>query len=83
MLTWSPGSITILSFQTRNLLFLSTGQYNSHSAWSDVLILSVCRYEDSNGNHAVFLSAGKKPDDCKMVAKALFSFQVGRREEEG
>ena len=36
----------------------------------------LCRYEDSNGNQAVFLNAGKKPDDCKMVAKALFSFQV-------
>ena len=41
----------------------------------------LCRYEDSNGNQAVFLNAGKKPDDCKMVAKALFSFQVRKREE--
>ena len=50
---------------------------------SGKIILSLCRYEDSNGNQAVFLSAGKKPDDCKMVAKALFSFQVRRREEGG
>ena len=48
-----------------------------------MFILVLCRYEDSNGNQAVFLNAGKKPDDCKMVAKALFSFQVRRREEEG
>ena len=42
--------------------------------------LSHPRYEDqdTNGNHATFLNAGKKPDDCKMVAKALFSFQVWR-----
>lgn len=46
-----------------------------------MFILVLCRYEDSNGNQAVFLNAGKKPDDCKMVAKALFSFQVRKREE--
>eukprot|EP00091_Calanus_sinicus_P022083 TRINITY_DN6846_c0_g1_i2.p1 TRINITY_DN6846_c0_g1~~TRINITY_DN6846_c0_g1_i2.p1 ORF type:complete len:498 (+),score=107.66 TRINITY_DN6846_c0_g1_i2:357-1850(+) len=36
------------------------------------------RYEDQdvNGNQALFLNAGKKPDDCKMVARALFSFQA-------
>lgn len=41
------------------------------------------RYEDqdTNGNHAVFLNAGKKPDDCKMVAKALFSFQAQNNRE--
>jgi hypothetical protein len=42
--------------------------------------LSVCgfRYEDQdvNGNQAIFLNAGRKPEDCKMVARALFSFQV-------
>jgi hypothetical protein len=29
-----------------------------------------------NGNQAIFLNAGRKPEDCKMVARALFSFQV-------
>ena len=39
------------------------------------------RYEDQdiNGNQALFLNAGKKPEDCKMVARALFSFQVNVR----
>ena len=41
------------------------------------------RYEDENslGNQALFLNAGKKPDDCKMVAKALFSFQAQNNRE--
>ena len=43
---------------------------------------SPIRYdEDSNGNQAGFLNAGKKPSDCKMVAKALFSFQVNNCHE--
>ena len=29
-----------------------------------------------NGNQAVYLNAGRKPEDCKMVARALYSFQV-------
>jgi len=35
------------------------------------------RYEDEalNGSQAVFLNAGKRPDDCTMVAKGLYSFQ--------
>jgi hypothetical protein len=42
------------------------------------VVLVYCRYEDQdvNGNQAIFLNAGRKPDDCKMVARALFSFQV-------
>lgn len=41
------------------------------------------RYEeqDVNGNQALFLNAGKKPDDCKMVARALFSFQAQNNRE--
>merc|ERR1712106_156722 len=41
------------------------------------------RYEDQdiNGNQALFLNAGKKPDDCKMVARALFSFQAQNNRE--
>jgi len=41
------------------------------------------RYEDENsiGNQALFLNAGKKPEDCKMVAKALFSFQAQNNRE--
>jgi len=43
------------------------------------------RYEDQDPNHrhcqALFLNAGKKPDDCKMVAKALFSFQAQNNRE--
>ncbi len=43
-------------------------------------IFYICglRYEDQdvNGNQAIFLNAGRKPEDCKMVARALFSFQV-------
>jgi len=40
------------------------------------------RYEeDSNGNSTIFLNAGKKPADCKMVAKALFSFQAQNSRE--
>ena len=53
----------------------------SYYLGGSVFIPVLCRYEDSNGNQAVFLNAGKKPDDCKMVAKALFSFQVRKREE--
>jgi hypothetical protein len=36
------------------------------------------RYEDGVevGNQASYLNAGKKPEDCKMVARAIFSFQV-------
>ena len=37
--------------------------------------------EDSNGNSTLFLNAGKKPTDCKMVAKALFSFQAQNSRE--
>ena len=39
------------------------------------------RYEeqDANGHQALYLNAGKKPDDCKMVAKAIFSFQVSSK----
>ena len=38
----------------------------------------ISRYEDQdiNGNQAVYLNAGRKPEDCKMVARALYSFQV-------
>lgn len=41
------------------------------------------RYEDQdvNGNQAVFLNAGRKPEDCKMVARALFSFQAQNHRE--
>jgi len=41
------------------------------------------RYEDENslGNEAIFLNAGKKPDDCKMVARAIFSFQAQNNRE--
>ena len=40
------------------------------------------RYEeDSNGNSTIFLNAGKKPADCKMVAKALFSFEAQNSRE--
>ena len=41
------------------------------------------RYEDENslGNEAIFLNAGKKPDDCKMVARAVFSFQAQNNRE--
>merc|ERR1712106_122381 len=41
------------------------------------------RYEDQdvNGNQALFLNAGKKPDDCKMVARSLFSFQAQNNRE--
>merc|ERR1712013_907883 len=41
------------------------------------------RYEDQdiNGNQALFLNAGKKPEDCKMVARALFSFQAQNNRE--
>lgn len=41
------------------------------------------RYEDQDalGNQAIFLNAGKKPDDCKMVARALFSFQAQNNRE--
>lgn len=43
---------------------------------------SISRYEeDSNGNSTIFLNAGKKPTDCKMVAKALFSFQAQNSRE--
>jgi len=39
--------------------------------------LPLNRYEDEgmNGSQAVFLNAGKRPEDCTMVAKALYSFQ--------
>merc|ERR1712037_482533 len=41
------------------------------------------RYEDENslGNEAIFLNAGKKPEDCKMVARAIFSFQAQNNRE--
>lgn len=41
------------------------------------------RYEDEDalGNQAIYLNAGKKPDDCKMVAKSLFSFQAQNNRE--
>jgi len=41
------------------------------------------RYEEQDvlGNQALFLNAGKKPDDCKMVARALFSFQAQNNRE--
>jgi len=41
------------------------------------------RYEDQdvNGNQAVFLNAGRKPEDCKMVARALYSFQAQNSRE--
>jgi len=41
------------------------------------------RYEDQDalGNQALFLNAGKKPEDCKMVARALFSFQAQNNRE--
>jgi len=32
--------------------------------------------QDVNGNQAVFLNAGRKPEDCKMVVRALYSFQA-------
>ena len=37
--------------------------------------------EDSNGNQALFLNAGKKPADCKLVAKALFNFKAQNTRE--
>merc|ERR1719245_2226483 len=37
--------------------------------------------EDTNGNQALFLNAGKKPSDCKMVAKASFSFTAQNNRE--
>jgi len=37
--------------------------------------------EDANGNQALFLNAGKKPSDCKMVAKASFSFTAQNNRE--
>jgi len=41
------------------------------------------RYEDQdvNGNQAIFLNAGRKPEDCKMVARALYSFQAQNNRE--
>ena len=44
---------------------------------------ALSRYEDENslGNEAIFLNAGKKPDDCKMVARAVFSFQAQNNRE--
>ena len=46
-------------------------------------LLRFHRYEDENslGNEAIFLNAGKKPDDCKMVARAIFSFQAQNNRE--
>ena len=43
----------------------------------------IFRYEDENslGNEAIFLNAGKKPEDCKMVARAIFSFQAQNNRE--
>ena len=54
----------------RSITIFSIGQISDYFA--------NCRYEneDSNGNQAGFLNAGKKPSDCKMVAKATFSFSV-------
>ena len=57
-----------------------------HNRWK---IVTICknvhpysRYEeDSNSNSTIFLNAGKKPADCKMVAKALFSFQAQNSRE--
>jgi len=37
--------------------------------------------EDVNGNQTLFLNAGKKPSDCKMVSKAIFSFQAQNNRE--
>jgi len=37
--------------------------------------------EETNGSQALFLNAGKKPTDCKNVAKALFSFQAQNNRE--
>merc|ERR1719391_146131 len=41
------------------------------------------RYEDQdvNGNQAIFLNAGRKPEDCKMVTRALYSFQAQNHRE--
>jgi len=41
------------------------------------------RYEEENGtgNQAIFLNAGKKPDDCKFVSRALYSFQAQNHRE--
>jgi len=32
--------------------------------------------QDVNGNQAIFLNAGRKPEDCKIVVRALYSFQA-------
>ena len=79
--TSSPGSITTPSSPVRSLRCPITGgeewttcKQNSNKTNS--------RYEeDSNGNSTIFLNAGKKPADCKMVAKALFSFQAQNSRE--
>jgi len=43
------------------------------------------RYEDQdvNGNQASFLNAGRKPEDCKSIARALYSFQAQNNRELG
>jgi len=36
---------------------------------------------DVNGNQAIFLNAGRKPEDCKMISRALYSFQAQNNRE--
>ena len=76
----SQGNTTTHFFPARSLPFLSTGF--STSLLFHVKLL-IHRYEDENslGNEAIFLNAGKKPDDCKMVARAIFSFQAQNNRE--